>query len=126
MPLFKQKRDIKAPVFERKKAIGSIEKRLRGIEKLSSDIDKEIEHKDNHLKREFHASRHEIEMLKLEMEKTRKELKHIDFILQCLINKLKTSVKKEEFEAIKRRAELWKPETFITTREFERIAKENI
>ncbi len=125
MTLLTKKKDEQSNIkAELLKSLDSIRKDTEELEKtylkLSISIE-ELKEKQTQDSLELH---NEILLLNKKLDSIKKHLSMIIYEFKRLATNFNYIVKKEELEILKRKVNLWSPETLITKKEFEKMLED--
>ena len=115
--------DVKE-VYELSGYLQSMESRLTALQRIAEQIDFQLDQVNNGVLVKKNALRREIGDLSAEAQEMTEMVRSSQKVILQMIIYLKSSVKNDEFERLKKRIDLWAPETNATRNEVNKIIDE--
>ncbi|MEM3126483.1 MAG: hypothetical protein QW331_00220 [Candidatus Woesearchaeota archaeon] len=127
--LFGKKLDAKKPPSfggetDVQSEIAAINRRLKLIEGRVAEQDRKTEFIESNMLSKDRKQDDEIKMLDSELISIKKEIEKIKEKMMLIIKEIQLTAKAEDLEVIKRYLELWRPITFVTRKEVEKIVND--
>jgi len=113
-------------ISETERILTILAQRIDSLDKIKEEFEERTRGMEKHENYLAHKDGVEIQDIKKDVADTKKEIRHITIYIHHMIEELKSTVKSEEIDKIRKRIDQWGPDNFITTKEAERIIRREI
>lgn len=106
--------------------LSSVSRRLVTLEERHTNLDRKIQVTGNNMLGENKRIHEELRLINSDILELKRGLNELTEKVSLIIDELKTSASKEEFEVLKKYIEYWEPLNFVTRNEVEKLIDEKI